>query len=155
MLTTLTVVVVAVAVASRVGLLGLEVVTSGSMVPALQVGDLLVTHRVPADEARVGDVVTVLRPDGQQVTHRVLATRADPEGDGGSRLITLRGDDNSTTDPVPYAVDTVAMTLVRLPVVGGVLHRLTQPPTREIAIATLAVLAVLVLWPTGSRGERQ
>ncbi|HEY0216677.1 MAG TPA: signal peptidase I [Cellulomonas sp.] len=150
-----TVAVAALALALGTGMLAVQHVTSSSMVPALAVGDIVVTRTATAADARVGDIVTLTRPDGRQVTHRVLATAPDPAraGDPDARLITLRGDANSTDDPAPYPVTEVGLVVVRVPLVGGVLGGLAQSPRREIVLGALALVVVAALVP-GRRRRR-
>lgn len=152
-LTVLAVLALALVAASATGVVRLAAVTSSSMVPTLQVGDLVVTHPVPAADAVVGDIVTLVRPDGEQVTHRVLAN--DPAPDGHGRLIAMRGDGNTTADAAPYPVDTVDELLVRVPAVGGVVLGLAQSGARWILIGCLALLAVASLLPGRRRTGRQ
>jgi len=78
------------------------VVTSGSMAPAVAVGDAVVVQPVPAAEVRVGDIVVFDDParPGGLLTHRVV----DRLADGG--LVT-RGDANAAADPVPVAAESV------------------------------------------------
>ena len=47
------------------------VISSGSMEPAISVGDLILVRRQPA--YRVGEVVTYRLPDGAYITHRIIA----------------------------------------------------------------------------------
>jgi len=74
------------------------VVASGSMTPALPRGTLVVVRPVPAEDVRVGDVVTYqLRSGAPEVaTHRVSEVVTDPQG--GVRYRT-QGDANAAPDP--------------------------------------------------------
>jgi signal peptidase len=67
-------------------------VSSGSMTPALRVGDLVIEDRILATEAREGDIVTYSHPTraGQTVTHRVEKVLVQ----GGVAWFTTRGDAN-------------------------------------------------------------
>jgi signal peptidase len=78
-------------------------VLSGSMTPAIGVGSLVVTKPVPADQVRIGDVITFHPPnDGSVVvTHRVVALESS-EGAVGSeaapRYFVTKGDANPLPD---------------------------------------------------------
>ena len=52
------------------------VLVSGSMSPAIEVGDLAVARAVPAERVVEGDVVSVRSPEGVRVTHRVVETHS-------------------------------------------------------------------------------
>ena len=52
------------------------VVLSGSMLPSIEVKDIVVTKKVPAEELEVGDIITFITPDsrygGISITHRIM-----------------------------------------------------------------------------------
>ena len=52
------------------------VVMSGSMLPTIQVKDIVVTKKVPEEKLEVGDIITFISPDtrfgGISVTHRII-----------------------------------------------------------------------------------
>lgn len=77
------------------------VVLTGSMAPAIAVGDIVVVERVDPAAIAVGDVVTFLpADDALPVTHRVVAVT---ETEAGERLFATKGDANEVADadPVP------------------------------------------------------
>lgn len=69
-------------------------VMSGSMVPAISVGSLVVVRTADPASVRVRDVVTYELPD-RVVTHRVIGI---DEGENG-RTFTTKGDANAVADP--------------------------------------------------------
>jgi signal peptidase len=80
--------------AGKVNPLGVsvEVVTSGSMAPAINTGDLVIVADEPDDSYSVGDVVTyVFSEDGRLVTHRLVAKSTDG-------TFTIKGDANAMQD---------------------------------------------------------
>lgn len=94
------------------------IVISGSMQPDIPVGAMTFARTIPAADARVGDVVTLQRPDnGGMVTHRVVANEPTP---GGSRSLTLRGDANREADPQPYVAAQVGEVRLTVPYLGSV-----------------------------------
>jgi signal peptidase len=71
-------------------------VLSGSMAPGIPTGSIVVVTRVPADEVKVGDVIT-FQPPGRSnfVTHRVQTL----ETGTGLPVVTTKGDANPAADP--------------------------------------------------------
>lgn len=74
----------------------LDVVRSGSMSPAINVGDLAVTSPERPEDLAVGDVACYRTSDGSYVCHRIMAM------DGANSTIITKGDANEDVDP--YAV---------------------------------------------------
>ncbi len=74
------------------------VVLSGSMAPALEVGDLAVIAPVAPEALRVGDVVSYHSAslDHPHVTNRLVAISAGPDG---SLYFQTKGDANTVVDP--------------------------------------------------------
>ncbi|OGW16444.1 MAG: hypothetical protein A3G93_00040 [Nitrospinae bacterium RIFCSPLOWO2_12_FULL_45_22] len=54
-------------------------ITSGSMMPLIEVNDRVLAQRVPAGEIRFGDII-VFSEDGTFITHRVIGKYRDDEG---------------------------------------------------------------------------
>ncbi|WP_227015152.1 signal peptidase I [Natronorubrum aibiense] len=82
------------------------IVTSGSMSPTIESGDVIVTQDVSPDEIETGDVVTFhdgSSDDSGYVTHRVV----DVVEEDGERYFELKGDANDNPDeglvPAEYA----------------------------------------------------
>lgn len=80
------------------------VVTSGSMTPAFEAGDLVVVRTAQPDDVRVGDIVTFSVGDSRRtlVTHRVVGTETDPEE---GIMFTTKGDANQSIDATPLTAD--------------------------------------------------
>ncbi|HKT57527.1 MAG TPA: signal peptidase I [Microbacterium sp.] len=143
--------------ATAAGLIKPLIVISGSMEPHIMTGDLLVDRPVSTGTLRPGDVVSLpstLTHD--LVTHRIQTVSA--EGDG-TYTITLKGDNNTFADALPYRVGAqVWMPQMQLPGVGAALQRLAAP---GVVIAFLAGLAGLLglVWlipaPGRTRDDRE
>lgn len=74
----------------------IRIVRTGSMEPALQPGDAVVVHSVPAVAIREGDIALLFHPnDGEIEAHRVLTV---DESTTGIALVT-KGDANPASDP--------------------------------------------------------
>lgn len=114
---------------------------SDSMSPAIDVGDVAISRSVPATDVSAGDIVSVSRPDGTRITHRVVSIDSVV---GNSTTMTLRGDANSINDPEPYTVKTVDRVLFHIPELGYVLSWFANPYTWAIA----ALLTLGLLWAT-------
>lgn len=108
--------------------IGVSVVLSGSMEPALSVSDLVILRR--AGSVQTGDIV-VYQSGGMLIIHRVISVTED--------AIITQGDANPVPDdPIPpEAVKGVAVCSV--PKIGAVIWALKKPP---VAIC----LIVLLIW---------
>ncbi|MDT5030207.1 MAG: signal peptidase [Actinoplanes sp.] len=91
-----------------------HVIMSGSMVPQLRPGDVIVTMSVGADRLHPGMVMSFTDPadPGRNIVHRLL--RRHPDG-----TLQTRGDANAQADstPVPVAA-VVGVGVLRVPFVG-------------------------------------
>jgi len=123
---------------------------TGSMAPALPTDSVLLVRRIPASQARVGDVVTVQRPHELPVTHRVVAVRPA----GALTSIELRGDANASPDPAPYLVSDVDLLVVGVPW-GGQLITAARSPIVLGTMTVLATMLVLWAWWPRRRGVRE
>ncbi|ROR73855.1 signal peptidase [Bogoriella caseilytica] len=150
--TVVAVLAVALAVAAHTGVLHVRVVSSSSMEPALSAGDVLLTRAMPAGEAQVGEVVTLQRPTGDLVTHRIVANAPDPDEPKGW-LVTMRGDANAVADPRPFPATEVEATVARIPHAGGVLRALAQPPAMQIAMVSALALVIASLMSPRTRSK--
>jgi signal peptidase I len=87
---------------------------SGSMSPTISTGALALAREVPADQLRVGDVVSVLNSSEIRVTHRIAAI----EMRGREASLELRGDANQVSDPAPYQVSSADRVFFSVPRLG-------------------------------------
>lgn len=78
------------------------VVLSGSMYPAIDIKDIVITKKVAQDDLEIGDIITFISPDsrngGISITHRIIEKNYD-EAIGGYTYRT-RGDNNNVADSV-------------------------------------------------------
>ncbi len=76
------------------------VVLTGSMLPAIQVNDVVVTKKVDTNELEVGDIITFASTDsrfaGTIITHRII--KKNPAKDGRGVTFQTRGDNNNVAD---------------------------------------------------------
>lgn len=124
---------------------------TGSMAPRIPTGSLAVVKEIPAQDARVGQVVTVDRPGALPVTHRVVSSH--PVAGGLTRLV-LKGDANRAADPDPYQVRTVRLVLWAVPGLAYAVVWLSNPFVLGALTLAVAALIVWVLWPRDETGRR-
>jgi signal peptidase len=121
---------------------GLFAVRSGSMNPALEVGDLVVTRLVDPSEIRSGDVITIGTGGRAIVTHRVVAVQATDDGP----VFTTRGDANATPDPIAVRADQLHGRVDwRVPLLGFVLAMIAMP-AGILALVSIAAALLTAAW---------
>ncbi len=76
---------------------------SGSMVPTIQVGDLIFVDITKDKEPTSGQIVTFKDAEGQTVTHRVIKTFPKD----GQVFFTTKGDNNNAPDPEPLTKEQI------------------------------------------------
>ena len=93
-------------------------VLSGSMRPAMQPGDVVITQRVPISALRVRDVVVFYPPN--QTTHQTVHRIVNLTVKGNTTSITTWGDANLVADAAVSSLEgTTAYRMVRVvPLVG-------------------------------------
>jgi signal peptidase len=117
-------------------------VRSGSMTPAIETGDVVVTEPISPLAARVGDVVTFVDPEGtgKLFSHRVQSLRAE----GDEVAFVTRGDANTSTEHWRVPADgSIGRVAYRIPKVGYALAWIDSGPAR---LALIAIPALLLLW---------
>jgi len=130
------------AVAPQIGGYRSFTVRSGSMTPAIETGDVVVTKPISPVAARVGDVVTFVDPEGtgKLFSHRVQSVRAV----GDEVAFVTRGDANTSTERwrVP-ATGSIGRVAYRIPKIGFALSWIDNGLAR---LALIAIPALLLLW---------
>lgn len=121
--------------------IGVTTVLTGSMRPAIDAGDLIITKTTDASTIRVGDVV-VVDTAGLSVAHRVVETRPL----SGLNRFTTQGDANADIDRDPVIVSPahqVPRVIWRIPAIGSPLAFLASADAQRLAV-TLLVAANLI-----------
>jgi signal peptidase I len=122
----------------------LNAVTSGSMRPGLQPGDLVVLQRVVTTTLKVGDVIAYVPPNRPEpLIHRIVSLQ---HADGGAVVVQTQGDANNVSDLGPVRLsDTSYRLAASVPLLGWL--------TVMRAYVWLVVLAILslmaLLWAKG------
>jgi signal peptidase I len=120
------------------------VVRSGSMIPALQVGDLVIVDDIAAREMAVGDIVTFDDPEGRgdTITHRVVGITAA----GGVLHVETKGDANELGESWSIGAEqTVGRNTVRVPEVGGVVAFAHERTRWILGVVGVACAAMVLL----------
>ena len=126
---------------------------TGSMSPTIPAGSVAVVQRVPAGQIAVGDVVTVDRAGELPVTHRVTST--GPGERPEERVITMRGDANTTDDPFPYTVTSARIVLFSVPGIAVLIVSMGNPLVLGALTVAATALVVWAFWPrSGSESRR-
>ncbi|WP_454042764.1 signal peptidase I [Cellulosimicrobium sp. Marseille-Q8652] len=152
---------VALTVAAAAGVLGLVlfvlvqagtvqtlVVTSGSMRPTYEVGDVVISRSVDAGRLATGDVATLEDASGRLITHRVVS--AEPASAGAVSVV-MQGDANDAPDAVPYVVDEALVPVVRVPGVGPLVAAVQRPSVAIPGLVAVAALVAIAFVPSGRR----
>jgi signal peptidase I len=134
-------------------------VMSGSMEPALGVGDVVINSRVAPDRVRVGDIVTFSDPEGtgKLITHRVRRVRL---AEGTAHIVT-KGDNTNAVErwDIP-ATGSLGRVEFRVPLLGFLVFWLHGPFARiGLIVIPALLLAGFELWriwrprPPGPLGD--
>lgn len=101
-------------------------VQTGSMVPAIRPGALVLVQSAAATDLRVGDVVTyrlVSRP-ATTITHRIIRI----EDRGSYYVVTVKGDANAAPDPPILATQIVGRVAASIPHAGRLIDAFHSLP---------------------------
>lgn len=121
-------------------------VMSGSMEPALGVGDVVINSRVAPADVRVGDIVTFSDPEGtgKLITHRVRRVRI---ADGTAHLVTKGDNTNSVERWDMPASGSFGRVEFRVPLLGFLVFWLHGPFARiGLIVIPALLLAGFELW---------
>jgi signal peptidase I len=115
-------------------------VMSGSMEPALGVGDVVINSRVSPAEVRVGDIVTFNDPEGtgKLITHRVRRLRIV---DGTAKVVTKGDNTNAVERWDMPATGTLGRVEYHVPLLGFLVFWLHGP---FASVALIVIPAVLL-----------
>jgi signal peptidase len=100
------------------GMLGFRpsIISSGSMTPTLQVGDVIITVEASPNDIKIGDIIQYSR-ENEIIAHRVV----DIQQQEGTKYFITKGDDNNAPDPDPVSPSQViGKTVFTIPKLGWV-----------------------------------
>ena len=147
-------------VGSALGASPVYVVVSRSMVPTLEVGDLVITQSVPFSSIQVGQVIIYIQPDpsggcaGLTIVHRVVAITAQgliTQGD--DRATNPFPDEPSQWPPVP-AECVKGVVVLAIPYLGLVSMVIPYPWNYALVGLILIFVFLAELRPSG-KGETE
>ena len=97
------------------------VVLTGSMIPQINIKDVVITKKVEAKELEVGDIITFISSDprfeGITVTHRITAIGKDKAT--GETTYTTKGDNNNVEDTAKaYDYNVLGKVILKIPKLG-------------------------------------
>jgi signal peptidase len=121
-------------------------VMSGSMEPAVGVGDVVINSRVAPADVRVGDIVTFSDPEGtgKLITHRVRRMRI---ADGTAHVVTKGDNTNSVERWDMPASGSLGRVEYRVPLLGFLVFWLHGPLARiGLIVIPALLLAGFELW---------
>jgi len=143
------------------------VVVSGSMVPTLEIGDLIIVRGVDPGEITVGTIIVfhdpsnynpqlnldVLSVTGMRlIVHRVYGL----EQKGNEIYFRTKGDHNPVPDPwIIPANYVVGVVIGRIPYVGTVIMKLREPFGRGVIIILILVLVIYMFIEAGGKQRKE
>ncbi|WP_440990179.1 signal peptidase I [Haloarchaeobius baliensis] len=130
------------------------VVISGSMEPAISVGDAVVVADVNGDDVRVGDVITYVTADrSAPTTHRVIEIQQTATGPA----FVTQGDNNEDPDASTVTPDRlVGRVILTIPYIGYVVEFVgTTTGFALLVAAPIALLVLTELWAFLKRAREE
>ncbi|MGY1602514.1 signal peptidase I [Geodermatophilus sp. SYSU D00815] len=124
---------------------------TGSMAPAIEAGDVVVSTPLDVEDVTEGMVISYHIPidDHRVVTHRVVSVE---HGDDGSVTVQTKGDANAGVDPWQATLqgDTAYQVRAVIPELGTVIQFLREPAVSKALVwgapALLAGWLILSIW---------
>jgi signal peptidase len=130
------------------------VVSSGSMIPILEVYDVLVVDgKVPFNDIQVDDIIVFNRPNGHDrvIVHRVVAVLDDEP-----KTIRTKGDANPVSIPgTDYPItneEYIGKVAYVIPQIGYITRVLT-PPINYIIIAVIVGIMIVKQYTKGKKHD--
>lgn len=103
------------------------VVVSGSMLPVIKVGDMIIVKKIPSTEVQLGDIIQY-KKDDIRIVHRVIEINAD----GSKTSFITKGDNNPTPDIDPVAAEQVVGKVISTVPRAGVVTMLIHSPDKDV-----------------------
>ncbi len=140
-------------VSSALGSSPVYVVVSGSMIPALEIGDLVVAQGVPFSSIRVGQVIIYVRPDslgqcdGETIVHRVVGITSQGLVTQGDNRITNPSPDSWSPIPSACVKGVVVLAVPYL----GLISMVIPPPYNYVFVGLIIIFVFLSELKGGKR----
>ena len=124
-------------------------IASGSMIPTLDIGDVIISKKVAEKDIKEGDIITFTEGEGKvyNVTHRIVEIVKD----GGKTLYRTKGDNNNTKDDELVKYENV---------VGKYKFKISKIGNWVVQIQTtcgivIAILVIYLIYDMSSRKEER
>jgi len=130
------------------------VVVSGSMVPTLERGDLIVVRGIEPGEITVGTIIVFHSPRDYEtlIVHRVYGL----EQKGNEIYFRTKGDYNPRPDdwmiPANYVV---GVFIARVPYVGVIVMRLREPFGMGVIVILILVIVIYMFVEAGAKQRKE
>ena len=128
------------------------VVISGSMVPTLNVGDLIVIKGEPAEEIEVGTIIVFHSPRDYNtlVVHRVV----DKQNSDGRIYFKTKGDFNRYVDDWTVSSEKVVGSFsARVPYIGIIIMKLREPAGTAFIVSLIIILIAYEAYSSHSKSK--
>ncbi len=130
-------------------------VASGSMLPTLNIGDLIIVQKIDPSQIHAdpngltGDILVYKRGD-ELIVHRAVNIRP---GENGVYWITTRGDNTAANDAEWPSTRLVGKVVARIPAIGNLPLFLHSERNMYILFLALIVILIILMLPFGARRE--
>ncbi|MCF2570576.1 signal peptidase I [Brevibacterium sp. UCMA 11754] len=126
---------------------------TGSMSPTIEAGSIAFVQEIPAEEMKVGDIITADRGENVlPVTHRVTSI-LDAGSSSGQVTFEMKGDANEAKDPEPYTADTVRKVMFSIPGVAPAIQSMRNPFLLGGITIAASLLVVWAFWPRHAKKD--
>lgn len=112
-------------------------ITTDSMKPTLDEGDIIITKQQQEDKIKQGDIITYVQ-NGEVITHRIIQIETQ---DGKNKYVT-KGDNNTIEDSEKINYEQIeGVKLIKIPLLGNILNFM-----KDEIIVLIIILVVLILY---------
>lgn len=113
------------------------VITTDSMKPTLNKGDIIISKRQKEDKIKQGDIITYIQ-NGETITHRIIEIKKHEDK---NQYIT-KGDNNTLEDSEKVNYEQIeGVKIIKIPLLGNILSFL-----KDEIIVLIIILIVLILY---------
>ena len=132
------------------------VVSSGSMQPTLEVGDLIIVKRIPSSQLNAapmnGDIIVYKKPNGDLVVHRLV----NKTEINGKYILTTKGDANIASDPPFPDQRYIGKVVARIPFIGHIsLFTHTTEGFYFFLFMIICLIIIFIAFPSDKETEEE